>query len=195
MITWVLLGVVVGCLAFALPRARDVAAARTNPVFARVFAAAQVFTKDERWAEALDVLDRADRSRLDRAWSARIDNLIAYCLVNLQRAEEAIPVAHRALRNAERAYDRVASGHTLGVALVRAGRPNEALPLLEDAVAEAPQSPEIVAECWYSLGEALLAVDRSPDARAALNNAVEADPRGKWGKRAEALLARGGAYR
>jgi tetratricopeptide (TPR) repeat protein len=78
--------------------------------------------------------------------------------------------------------------------LLALGRPNEAFELLRDADDQLLTSYD-VSQRQFWLGEALRALGRSDEARAAYRTAQEADPRGTWAKRADARLAASGVYR
>lgn len=94
----------------------------------------------------------------------------------------------RALATAKRAYDlapqRPEMVDTYGWALVRAGRLQEGLPLLQQAHVMAPQHPEIA----FHVGSALLTAGRGGEARPILERVVREHPGTPSATEAEALL-------
>jgi Flp pilus assembly protein TadD len=109
----------------------------------------------------------------------RAERLRALCLDALGRWKEAEASYQRAVRLAASGED---ARIDYGMALVRQGKAEEALPLLRAAARHGSQTARAHAE----LGRALLQLDRLPEARTALESAVALD-----GTNATARLALG----
>jgi Flp pilus assembly protein TadD len=94
----------------------------------------------------------------------------------------------RAVATAKRAYElapqRPEMVDTYGWALVRAGRLQEGLPLLQQAYVMAPQHPEIA----FHVGSALFKAGRGGEARPILERVVRDHPGSPSATEAEALL-------
>jgi Flp pilus assembly protein TadD len=94
----------------------------------------------------------------------------------------------RAITTAKQAYElapqRPEMVDTYGWALVRAGRVQEGLPLLQQAYVMAPQHPEIS----FHVGAALAKAGRGAEARPILERVQREHPGTALAKEAEALL-------
>jgi tetratricopeptide (TPR) repeat protein len=76
---------------------------------------------------------------------------------------------------------------TLGASLVLAGRPDEALPYLSQALKD-HERPENRSAVAYYIGAAYEALGRREEARASFERSVREAPQGLFGKRAHARL-------
>ncbi len=102
--------------------------------------------------------------------------MFGFAMEQLGRDDEALPAYRRGVELNERLRLRRASpGLYLGRFLQTRHRDEEALPVLEAAVAVSGQS----AESWLLLGKARAALGRHEDALAALTRALELSPRDK----------------
>ncbi|MBD3221907.1 tetratricopeptide repeat protein [bacterium] len=143
----------------------------TNLAHARYRAAGDPATR-EFWAgAAVDAAGTCVRLRVDEAWARRARGLI------LSDFRDQWPLARHDLQQALRTFDRraiedVPTLATLGNLYLHAERPQQARPLLERAVAAAPERPRI----WSDLGLALVQIGEVDRALPALEMALELDP-------------------
>jgi uncharacterized protein HemY len=144
---------------------------------------------EERWNEALVALQALDRDRLQTDDErAGLDEDIAWARLNLGEGEAAVALAESALARVKGLAYRVCCLGTLGAALVVSGRPSEAVPVLERALAAGDDAPARQATRAHWLGEALRALGRFAEARVAYERAVASASTTAWGRRARAQL-------
>src|ERR1700678_3994960 len=117
--------------------------------------------------EAIALYQRAIRSD---PGAAEAYNNLGCALLSLERLEDAVTALTRAV---ELRPGYAEALDTLGVCLAELVRPGEAVPYLERAAAAAPDS---VATAFH-LANALLAMDRLAESRAAFERALQLDPR------------------
>ena len=152
---------------------------------------------DERHAEVRErCLAALPRARA-KAQRATLNNALAWATALAGDAEAAIPIAEAAIAEGDvLPIEAFALCHgTLGVALVLAQRHEEGLAQLEKATSMGG-TPRAQAIRAYYLGEALRALGRVEDARAAYTRCIDARPTSRWASRARAEMDKlGGAYR
>jgi tetratricopeptide (TPR) repeat protein len=151
-----------------------------------------ILCEEERWQEAYDLLASVDRRRIPKVMLAPLLNNMSWALAHLGRHDEAIEVGEAALAVAD-ATSRPYCLGTLGTAKQMAGKPGEAVPLLQEALATRGARPAAQVVRGFYLGEALMALGRTDEARVAYLGAVQAAPGTQYGRRAQGRL--GGDYR
>jgi tetratricopeptide (TPR) repeat protein len=148
---------------------------------------AWVLMLEERWQDAYDFLSRAELPSGRTEARARELNERAWCLAQLGRATEAIPLANEALAAGDEHLRPYARG-TLGTALHLAGNHEEATRCLEKALAEpGPQARAQAARAYY-LGEALQALGRTAEACVAYQRAIDEAAFSRYAQRAAERL-------
>lgn len=118
----------------------------------------------------LDLADREYRraAELDKGWALPLVNL-----GNIAARQNNWPEAAKHYRAAlGRGPDQAEAMNNLAWVLTRDGRPAEALPWAQQAVAAAAEDPR----CWDTLAEVYLALDRPADARAAAMQGLSLNP-------------------
>jgi protein O-mannosyl-transferase len=150
------------------PKAEDPfqKACRLNPKLpdACLYLGRTLYLQD-RFGDALDILRKVDAT----AQSRRIE---AMSLEALGRASEAQATFQQAMRLVDHSPPNEDPAIDFGVFLFRQGRPEEALPLLREALARHPDA----ARAHLELGCVLLALDRVGDAVSHLERASMLEP-------------------
>jgi tetratricopeptide (TPR) repeat protein len=152
---------------------------------------AKVASSELRFRESRDILEKIDPNHLPLDWRIGRDNDLAWAMMHEGATTEAIAVAERAvaaLTPASSAEDSSRSIGTLGIALMKAGRLDEARETLERALAVGG-SPSLVAARAFYLGETLVALGHPDEAAETYEKASRAMPDGDYGKHARAALA------
>jgi tetratricopeptide (TPR) repeat protein len=151
---------------------------------------AQALLLDERWAEARAALEQIDAARLPAGIRVSNDNNLAWALAHAGDPQRGAELAQATLTRARGDAPEMVSYclGTLGAALVLAHRPAEALPSLQQALAEKHPLPRAQAVRGFYLGEALAALGRADEAHAAWQRALAAAPASRYGKRAAGRL-------
>jgi tetratricopeptide (TPR) repeat protein len=147
---------------------------------------------EERFDEAEAALREVDPARLSpRSRLAWMGNL-AFCHARMGRAAEAVREATDSARLAEKEGPEVHAIHLgiLGAAHVHAGAPDQALPLLQEALQRADSHPQLRVMRELYLGDALAALGRSDEARAAWMRAQAAAPGSPFARHAGERLSR-----
>ena len=138
---------------------------------------------EERWSEAADLLAIVDATKLRRFHRAALACNRAWCLAQLGRGDEAVPLAEEALRLCgEKQRSTVLS--TLGMAKQVLGSSAEAVRLLEESL-QRPRSTRARAATAFYLGEALRSLGRIHEARAAYQRAFAGGTQGRYSHRAK----------
>ncbi len=142
-----------------------------------------VLMYEGRYAEAIRLLESVDRARLQASAVPWLLNNLAWALARVGVGGRAVEAARESIDANARAGDRATSNDdlrtcqlgTLGAALVVAGKPDEAVEPLEQALARGGTAAQQARRGFY-LGEALRALGREDEARAAWKRAAEAAP-------------------
>jgi tetratricopeptide (TPR) repeat protein len=145
---------------------------------------------EERYDDALAILDGIDTEGMDDTLKSYILNGQAWYKALLGRSDDAIALARRALELAEWSKSRIVAScrGTLGTALFVADRPNEALPLLLEAFEGHSADPRLRATNAYYLGAVYTAMNQIPQARTWYERAVREAPKTRFGALALAAL-------
>jgi len=153
-------------------------------------AEASVLALQQRYGDALIILEGIDGEKVDRAFRPHLLNNRAWYEAQLGRAAEAIKHATNALELAESLkVPFVASCRgTLGTALFVANRSSEALPLLLKAFEGHSGQPRLRATNAYYLGVVYKDMNQIAQARSWLECAVREAPKTRFGARASAAL-------
>lgn len=145
-----------------------------------------ILVTEGRYEEALNALQLLDRKKLGPKGVPVVENQIAWCETQLGKPAEAIQIAQTSLPQLESmgpAYS--SSAHlVLGAANLAVGNAPQAVAHLEKAYATSTDSPARKTTAAFYLGEALSAIGKTAEARAAYQHAHEALPGGKFGVRA-----------
>lgn len=163
---------------------------------------ATLLSLEKRHAEASALFLSIDRGRLPPGSLPWMLNNLAWSLALGGRGDEAVAAARESMDASARANDRAVSIEdlracqlgTLGAALVTAGRADEAVPPLEQALARGGKPRHQAARAFF-LGEALHALGRRDEATAAWKRAAVEAPSNELGKRAKERLEGVSAYR
>jgi tetratricopeptide (TPR) repeat protein len=144
---------------------------------------------EDRWADAVKLLQSVNRARFRPDEALYLDNNIAWALAHDGRAGEAMALAKRALEGAYLIAPRLVPycHGTLGVAQLKSGDAHAAVASLKESL-RAPfalKNAQVIRE--YYLGEALLALGRLDEAVPALERASRW-PELRWSARARARL-------
>lgn len=150
-------------------------AKRELPPNLHALLAVELLRLEEDFDAIRDIVDREPLSRYDDESVVVMENARAWALVRLGEAERGLEIA-----TALPTGDDVEL--TRAVARVALGRAHEALPALE-RLATLPGSRRTRAERHFFLGEARRAAGR-PDAVAAYEAAIAAEPKGPYAARA-----------
>lgn len=147
-----------------------------------------------RGVQILEVRVGGERSDLAGAQSlAEARNILGLVLIAQQRYDEAVEVLQASADDAMNRAPHLAYGN-LGLAYLRAGRPDDALGPLQASVERQPR----FCVGHHRLGEAYFALNRLEEAEGALDEALGADERcevlqGAWRLRGEVRARRGDA--
>jgi tetratricopeptide (TPR) repeat protein len=163
---------------------------------------ATILALEARHAEASSLLESLDRKAFQGAWLAWLLNNLAWSLAHTEQGARAVAVARESMDTSAAGGDRTVSVEdlracqlgTLGASLVVAGSAEEALPLLEQALARGGRPRQQTARAFFQ-GEALHALGRGEEAASAWRRAVETAPETEHGRRALARLDAMRAYR
>lgn len=155
-----------------------------------------ILLREHRYGEAATLLESVDRKALSPGWVPFLLNNLAWSLAHTDRAARAILVARESMEASTGAGDRPVTTEdlrgyqlgTLGTSLTLAGQHEDAIPLLEQALARGGRPTAQAARAFY-LGEALQGLGRHADARVAWKRASDADPKNDFARRARARLA------
>jgi tetratricopeptide (TPR) repeat protein len=166
------------------------------------FHEATVLSLEGRYAEASALFGSIDRRRLPPGSLPWLLNNLAWTLALTGQGERAVAVARESTEASAKASDRAVSLEdlracqlgTLGAALVTAGRADEAVSLLEQALARGGKPRQQAARAFY-LGEAMHALGRRDEATAAWKRAAAEAPTTELGKRGQERLDSATAYR
>ncbi|HEY7957832.1 MAG TPA: hypothetical protein VII38_21150 [Polyangia bacterium] len=151
---------------------------------------------DERWSEALAVVEAMDRDQLPAAERSHHDNALAWFCAHAGQTARAVEIARATVAAPARPRTRPYLLGTLGVALVLDGQHAAAVaPLREALASEGPRWAQAVRR--YYLGVALAGLGRLDEARVEWQHAATLAPRSRWGRRAQERLDGGApaAYR
>jgi tetratricopeptide (TPR) repeat protein len=151
---------------------------------------------DERWSEALAVVEAMDRDQLPAAERSGHDNALAWFCAHAGQTARAVEIARAAVAAPAHPRTRPYLLGTLGAALVLDGQHAAAVgPLREALASDGPRWTQTVRR--YYLGIALAALGRLDEARAEWQKSVTIAPRSRWGRRAQERLDAGApaAYR
>ena len=159
---------------------------------AKLYKASELFNA-ARFDESLRLLESIPRGNPEGQMLPLILNQIAWCYAHTGRAHEAVTTAREALERAgETAFlpfpQWMASFRTtLGMSLVHAGRPDEALPYLSQALKDhdRPDRRSVVA---FYMGTAYEGLGRRDEARASFERSVREAPESRSGKSAHSRL-------
>jgi tetratricopeptide (TPR) repeat protein len=145
---------------------------------------------EERYQEALHELQGLDTNKLGKKSTPVIENQIAWCKAQLGEPGEAIEISQSVLPQLESmGPDYGSSAHlVMGAANLFLDRPSEALPHFEKTYTTSTDAPTRKSIAAYYLGEALSGLGRVTDARKAHQQACDALPNGRFGKRAAERL-------
>jgi tetratricopeptide (TPR) repeat protein len=145
---------------------------------------------EERYDDALAILEGIDAEGMDDTLKSYILNGQAWYKAQLGRSDEAVALARRALELAELSKSRIVAScrGTLGTALFAADRPNEALPLLLKAFEGHSGDPRLRAANAYYLGAVYTAINQIPQARSWYERATHEAPKTRYGAMAIAAL-------
>jgi tetratricopeptide (TPR) repeat protein len=182
--------------AHALRREVDAFARYTNelsPLLQELrFERAVSWMMEERFDEAERALHEVDPERLSpRSRLAWMGNL-AFCHARLGRTAEAVREATDSARLAEKEGPEVHAIHLgiLGAAHIHAGEPEQALPLLQEALQQGDPHPQLRTMRELYLGDALAALGRPDEARAAWARAQAAAPASPLARHAAERLSK-----
>jgi len=140
-----------------------------------------------RWQDGLEKIEELDSSSMERAERAVWNNNMAYALARLDRRhDDAIRFAREALGERPGLAGFV---HTKGIALLAAGRTDDAIAALEAVYAEERTSDTLEAERCYDLGRAWAKNAEADYACDYFSRATRAAPSSRWAKLAAAELA------
>lgn len=145
---------------------------------------------EERWGDCLATTTAIDVSKVGPADKLVFDDRRARALVHVGRAEEGLAIANAVVDQARRSADPRLARYvaTLGVAQLHTGDPGSALASLDEGAAGA-KSAFARERAAFHRGEALRALGRIEDARAAYERAIEVRSEGSWGRRARDRLS------
>jgi tetratricopeptide (TPR) repeat protein len=152
-------------------------------------------TVAEDWERARRAIEAIDWSATTGRSGPMLRNNAAWCLAMMGDLARAIPLAEQALATAPSAGRGFSSSlGTLGVALTLAGRHDEAIRRIEEAlrIGGSPRAQSIRA---FYLGEAWAAKGDQTRARAAYERSMRERPEGRWATRAREQLAKMVPYR
>ncbi len=137
-----------------------------------------------RYRDALDQLQALDIKRIRKKGAPAVTNQIAWCLAQLGEPAKALELAQSVLAQLESMGPQfTVSGHlVIGTSYLFLGKHGEAVSHLEQANNTTFASTKSVAS--FYLGECYTALSDSQKARLAYQQAHEASPKGKFGKRA-----------
>jgi tetratricopeptide (TPR) repeat protein len=155
-----------------------------------------------RHAEALALFESIDRRFLPARTLPWLLNNLAWTLTLMGNGERAVATARESSDASAAAGDTAATEEdlracqlgTLGAALTVAGRAEEAVGPLEQALARGGTPRQQAARAFF-LGEAFHALGRRDDATSAWQRAVVDGPATELGRRARERLSGGSAYR
>jgi tetratricopeptide (TPR) repeat protein len=149
-----------------------------------------VLLNEERWAEARAALAALNRDKFTDATRVLHANAMAWCLAHDGAAAEAVSLAESACASeaAARPADRPYLHGTRGVALTLDGRYADALAPLQKALAAGGPAWAQAVRSYY-LGQALFALARVDEARAAWERAAAESSQSRWARRAQQRLA------
>lgn len=147
---------------------------------------------DERWREGIDALRALDRDKLAPGSQVMLDNSLAWGLTHDGSLDEAVALAGSTVERAraDATLSPLSLGAcigTLGVALTRAGRHEEGLRRLQEAIAFGGRRRTKVSRLFY-VGEAARALGREAEARDAFAEAARLAPDSRFGRRAAERL-------
>jgi Flp pilus assembly protein TadD len=164
---------------------------RRAPVHVRLDAASLLIL-EERWHDALTVLENITANELPPNQKPVHQNNLAYVLAHVGRSDDATRLAQPLFDElpAEHGVHRFAL-HTLATAHLVGGRPREAAEVLRE-LATSPAARAIEA---FTYGEALRELGDVDGARAALLRSVDLGLKGRQLARARERLQALGAYR
>jgi tetratricopeptide (TPR) repeat protein len=152
---------------------------------------------DERHAEVRARCGAALGRTMPARHRAIVENALAWAMAHDGDAAAAVPIAEAAVAGggALSETERALCVGTLGIALARADRPTEALVQLEKALGMGG-TPRAQAIRAFYVGEALRALGKAEEARAAYARCIRELPASKWATRAGAARdTLGVAYR
>jgi predicted negative regulator of RcsB-dependent stress response len=139
----------------------------------------------EEWQAALDSVETLQATGVS---AVLVKSLRATCFAHLGRDAEAFTLASETLAANEVPGLRPALQTTIALALVHQSHPERALPRL-DEVAEAASTPILRASCSFVRGDALRALGREDEARAAYERTAALAPLSRYAVRARQRLA------
>jgi tetratricopeptide (TPR) repeat protein len=143
---------------------------------------------EERFDEAIAVLEAIDRPQVPPAFLVTLDNTLAWALAQAGQAERAITLSRSTIPRASDLQRPYCQG-TLGTSLLLAGHPRDAVELLRAALVGGAHDPRAQAIRAFYLGEALWGLERLEEAVAAYEHAAAVAPRSRHAERARQALA------
>ncbi|MBL8613593.1 MAG: tetratricopeptide repeat protein [Myxococcales bacterium] len=161
-----------------------------------------VYSTSGHHAQAIALLESIDPERLSAPWRPWYLNNLAWSLAHAGQAARAVAMARESIAASDAAGDatvmredlRAFQLGTLGASLVLAGDAEDAVAPLEQSVARGGKPRHQAARAFY-LGEALRALGRGDEARAAYDRAIGEAPDSEHGVKAKAALERLAIYR
>ena len=154
---------------------------------------ATALSRAARFDESLSLLETMPRERTDPRLLPALLNQMAWCKAHTGRAHEAVAIALEAIEKAGETAGRsfpawMASFRgTLGASLALAGRLDEALPYLAQALKD-HERPDSRAAVAYYMGVAYERLGRRDKARANFERSVREAPASLFGSRARSRL-------
>lgn len=151
---------------------------------------AALLTLEEKFDEALREMEALDLGLLSEETRRVVQNNMSCCLACTGQAEKAIEVSQSLLHHFEEKQIQIPpyGFGTLGTAYFFAGKPREAIELLEKGLAIAKDDPRGQANRAYYLGESHLKLGEIEQAKLAYHRACEEFPGSMYALRAKRRL-------
>jgi len=152
--------------------------------------AVNILILEDRYQEALIALQTIEVKRLRKSFAPAVASQIAWCTAQIGQPAKAIELCQSLLPQMESLGSEYSSSvHlVLGTANHLLGNNLEAVPHLEIAIAGTDGSPSRKSTAEFYLGESYSALGKTAEARKAYQDAYDALPNGRYGKRASDRL-------